>query len=66
MSAPIRPIRAALLTYARIGRWGTCAACPHSDDIVYPEFCEETDRHDHWLTGHELADYLKAHRFLDQ
>lgn len=41
----------------RIGRWGTCGACPIAGDgSVYPEFCAHTHRPDHLLTPQALAE----------
>lgn len=46
-------------TFARIGRWGTCADCPRDNDGQdYPEFCANTDRYDHDLTLAALNDAL--------
>jgi hypothetical protein len=34
------------IQFSRIGRWGTCVACPRdTDGHVYPEFCRYTDRY---------------------
>lgn len=46
--------------FSRNGRWGTCGACPRdSEKHVYPEFCPETDRYDHWLSAQGLADQFE-------
>jgi hypothetical protein len=44
------------LQFYRNGRWGTCVDCPRdTNGQPYPEFCKETDRHDHRLTLEELV-----------
>jgi hypothetical protein len=51
------------IQFSRIGRWGTCVACPRdTDGHVYPEFCRYTDRYDHNLTVDELA---ASHKIYD-
>lgn len=46
--------------FSRNGRWGTCCDCPRdSSNCAYPEFCANTERHDHHLTVDSLAEQWK-------
>jgi hypothetical protein len=43
--------------FARNGRWGDRGGCPRdAASNVHPEFCADTDRHDHQLKAKDLAD----------
>ena len=48
--------RRAIDTYQRLGRWGTCSACPINGDTVHTEACVYTDRSDHHLTLEDLTE----------
>lgn len=46
----LKVIAPSLRMFARNGRWGTCADCPvDREGNQYPEFCLNTERHDHHL-----------------
>lgn len=50
------PRRAAILAYARNGRWGTCVECPRDGNgEEYPEACRFAERSDHLLSVDDLA-----------
>ncbi len=48
------------IMFSRNGRWGTCVDCPKdSTNMVYPEFCVNTERYDHHLNVDSLAENYK-------
>lgn len=50
-------LKDAMRQMMRNNRWGTCVSCPRDSEYnVYPEFCEHTDRADHYLTMRQLAE----------
>ncbi len=57
-TGPSAALRRALLTFARIGRWGTCGECPASDGLQIPELCQNTERYDHQLDWRALTEAI--------
>jgi hypothetical protein len=52
--------RGSFQMFLRNGRWGTCMDCPRdSEGNGYPEFCSNTERHDHHLTFDGLVENYK-------
>jgi hypothetical protein len=57
-----REIKPAFVMFSRNGRWGTCGGCPRdANGAAYPELCQFTERHDHWLDVDALADAHKRY-----
>jgi hypothetical protein len=56
-----------LLQFYRNGRWGNCTDCPRDKlGRAYPEFCANTNRHDHLLNMDDLVSHYNAIRREDK